>query len=608
MKLKNKLFNGIEYTLVDFYNWNEKEIIIHFAGDESDVFCRYIANQYILIEDETTIKNILEYYLLKPSEFAYSRVMDSINAPKGIGDIKEITPELKQKFIKEQLDKLGELKNGVDLNVLSNRLNNVKYYIADKWEYWAGASCQPARNTIFLQRENVKKDDNISKRLRLHETIHALAGKAYWILNYNSYINKSGLIEGATENVVEKLYGFKTSTFGKEGKIRFNFSKNTSYQYQVSLIRQMEAALGKECNESILTGNNEFYNEFAEKYGKDTLRFLRHRTNRLLNPYKIEDEIEYFKETQNTVLQKVFDKDFADIETVENAKEYLKKLQSFELTRGKIEGDTFFKEYYEEKFEAVKVKLNLKGENIGKLSNFEYKESEFYPITTKEEMNQHMLDIASEEIPKYIEKGKDISNELRNFKFYTAKQGSIDRLLITINDNPIYMEYGDNKTGWGASTLDDENSYLNRIEKIDETFKMDIGDKKYVDFQEFALENMQELEERVDKLVNGREGITIEEKTSFLQKINPINQIRELYQKISAIIKNRNIKQLPPGKDIEKVTEKEESFNDKRKEMLTELTKCAPTLEEQKQDSIKRSEQQKDNMRTKIQIDREYNE
>ena len=49
MKLKSKIFNGIEYTLVDFYKWKEKEIITHFAGDEIVVYF-----------DRPTIKKWLE--------------------------------------------------------------------------------------------------------------------------------------------------------------------------------------------------------------------------------------------------------------------------------------------------------------------------------------------------------------------------------------------------------------------------------------------------------------------------------------------------------------------------------------------------------------------
>ena len=58
MELENRIFNNIEYTLVDCYNLKSKNIY-HFAGDESDLFCEKFENDYKIIEDEKDRKSVV---------------------------------------------------------------------------------------------------------------------------------------------------------------------------------------------------------------------------------------------------------------------------------------------------------------------------------------------------------------------------------------------------------------------------------------------------------------------------------------------------------------------------------------------------------------------
>jgi len=131
MNLKNRVFNGSEYTLVDLYIWNNKEIISHFAGDENDLFCKNNENQYIPIEDEKLIDDILELYCLKTPDFFYYGFRD-ILAGQGISGLKKVSSEVRQELIVEQIDKLQELNNGLEPHILQNKLEKVKYYMADK--------------------------------------------------------------------------------------------------------------------------------------------------------------------------------------------------------------------------------------------------------------------------------------------------------------------------------------------------------------------------------------------------------------------------------------------------------------------------------------------
>lgn len=48
---------------------------------------------------------------------------------------------------------------------------------------------------------------------------------------------------------------------------------------------------------------------------------------------------------QNLILERVFNKEFPEELTIENAQQYLERLQGMELQRARIEGDEYFKEY-----------------------------------------------------------------------------------------------------------------------------------------------------------------------------------------------------------------------------------------------------------------------
>lgn len=237
MELENKIFNNIEYTLVDKYNWKTK-VIYHFAGDESDLFCEKIKNDYKVIKDEKLINDIIDEYDLKEPEVYFSSNLSlKFIRLLGIKQVEKISKEQKQELLKEQISKLSELNCNISKEELEKRLEKVEVCIADwdlaKKEF--GAFYYPATNSMFFNQEDIEKDSLSSKRMRLHETIHAISGSKAFASNF---FNKIGLIEGATENIVEKLYGEEFSRF-ESANLQFNFSKIASYPYNVALIRQM---------------------------------------------------------------------------------------------------------------------------------------------------------------------------------------------------------------------------------------------------------------------------------------------------------------------------------------------------------------------------------
>lgn len=241
-------------------------------------------------------------------------------------------------------------------------------------------------------------------------------------------------MEGATENIAEKLYGEKKST---KFPLRFNFSNEAAYNYQVSIIRQMEYALEMEADESILHGKMDFFNKFSQKYGKDVLRVIAHRANRLLPKVGIlsqlkikEDTVKYFKETQDIILHAIFDKEFEQINTIEDTQRYFTKLQGFETTRGKElwKEDLAFKTYYDEKLKLLHEKLAEKGygENYTKfiLEKHSYKKQEFYPFNNyANRLNEDFLDIYSKRfaidgVSSALQDEKNIEEHLNDYQFY----------------------------------------------------------------------------------------------------------------------------------------------------------------------------------------------
>ena len=439
MKLENRIFDGIEYTLVDCYDWEEKECIYHFIGDESELFCTKDKNVYIPIKNKNVIDDIIDYYFLKQPEIYFSGIFP-VQVLKLVGtrNIEKVSSDQRQEKIDEVIDKLSELKCVDNKGILAQRLENVEMYTAD-WNRPARAFYHPATNSMFFNKSDLNMEKSISsKRICLHEIIHAITGA---ISMFSKYMNKSGLIEGATENIVEKLYGKKTSQLQYE--IIFNFSQETMYPYQVSLIRQMEYVLQTECDESILNGDNKFFDEFAEKYGKDTLRFLQHRANRLLHPERLKNEVEYFIETQDVILEAIFDKDFEGIEQLDDAKSYFKRLQSFELVRGKIQGETTFREFYEEKLRLVKQKLlekEFSEENIQMLlDECQYQEMMFYPINTEEEKYNNYKRLAVTYVADEIGNNQNVSEQINDFQFLIAKKEGTEYFVITRGGEPIFM-------------------------------------------------------------------------------------------------------------------------------------------------------------------------
>ena len=87
------------------------------------------------------------------------------------------------------------------------------------------------------------------------------------------------------------------------------------------------------------------------------------------------------------------------------------------------------------------------------------------------------------------------------------------------------------------------------------------------------------------KKISGKVEKFFEKLEEIPKKFNPIYRIKKIYEKISGSIRDKNIKKLPSGQEVEK--QSEENVEGKRTKFVEELSKGVPTLEMQKKDSVK---------------------
>ncbi len=186
MRFENRIFDGIEYTLVEIYHTEKYGDIYHFASDTSDIFCKKIDNSYIQIKDETIINEIIETYNLKEPEifFMVNPLMHRCLKRNKIEDIQKLSTESKETIINEQVQKLLELKFPIDETSFKEKLSKAIFYSAAIKSKTFVAFYHPATNSIIYNHNDIIPDNIRSKRIHLHEIIHALSGRFAFFSGY----------------------------------------------------------------------------------------------------------------------------------------------------------------------------------------------------------------------------------------------------------------------------------------------------------------------------------------------------------------------------------------------------------------------------------------
>lgn len=257
---------------------------------------------------------------------------------------------------------------------------------------------------------------------------------------------------------------------------------------------------------------------------------------------KLIDEESYFKETQNTILKKVFDKDFSNIKTIEDAKSYFKRLQEFELFRGDFKGDTTFKDFYEDRLKDAKLLLSKKGYDVEVLDEtYSYKKREFYPFETKEEQYHKEQTFLSSEISNEIfDNDKKVSlDEINEYGFWCARKYDKHYYLLTKNGKPLSLEIGGPICGSIYSNKYGSDLSKNVIEEQGNFCVNDSNNEKVVLNEKVLTEDFDKLQSRIGELVDNKikskqrlqemKSIAKKQKTSAISNI--INEIKNLFSK-----------------------------------------------------------------------------
>ena len=192
----------------------------------------------------------------------------------------------------------------------------------------------------------------------------------------------------------------------------FNYPADC-YIYAVSILRQMEAIMGRKSYDKDFASDREFPNEFIKKYGKDLYTYLYARMNAL--EYEENEEIDankgyYISETQDKLMKEAFRQDFEKMKTIEDAKDILTRLRNLETERidlyVKEENEDIvplghYEEYYQQLFQRIGKRLvqlgYSKDEILQHLEEYQYEEQSFHPVLPEE--------IFVENIRKNVEKG-----------------------------------------------------------------------------------------------------------------------------------------------------------------------------------------------------------
>ena len=290
---------------------------------------------------------------------------------------------------------------GVDIDIeeFQKRVDTLKYFRMPQKDHILGLA-SPSNNRIRLT-DFAREDTEVSKETRIHEGIHIKTGKA---VKFYHLISASGLLEGETENLAQDYFGNVSSLAiavpDEDKKMRqqiFNLNNNTGYNKVVCLVKQMEVALGKKSYDSILKGDMSFEKDFIKQYGLIPFIKILTTTNLLKNfSLSTKDtqsaEMDLLAKAQNDLLKTVFNKDFAKVQTPQDAVEFLRKLRSFDLVRMRdfranddkqpVEDPTY-QNYYLEMHSKVKQKLMSLGYLEAQINQYleglEYKKQRFNP-------------------------------------------------------------------------------------------------------------------------------------------------------------------------------------------------------------------------------------
>jgi len=437
--------------------------------------------------------------------------------------------------------------------VLSNRFGHIISYdeILERLN---------VRGNIYATKRNISKGDNYNKDTQdinikgfvkdvycelFHECIHKIQQN----VGISSKSSKmptgleqrngkgSGFDEGAAECIryeCLKDEGILVNCNYKMSGLRINQLGNQCYSVLCSIVRQMQKTIHSDSLfESALNSNSNFQDEFIKNFGEKLFIQLRENTDLMFKIDKNMGENEkvvndkdslqiktIFSSTQNILLENTFNKKFAVLRNSEDMLLFLKELQQFEQYRGKIDKDTFFSDYYNQKYSQIMQYFSNKNLDTKILEDYKYKEYKSSAIC-----DYHTYLIAESIV--------DEGNDLTGWNAY----------VINDNDEKIVFYTANNDTKYnGCSWVNDAVNRFNIPTKDIKEFKIDKKEDKIfltLNDVEIEVENFNEIFETVDKIKRYREkgNFVTEEKFMEISKPKPT-----IWERLKAMWKRRNEK------------------------------------------------------------------
>ncbi len=245
-------------------------------------------------------------------------------------------------------------------------------------------------------------------------------------------------------------------------------------------------------DKDILEGTTDILKEFSKNYGKDCLNTVMAASNfaafaATLSLSNSNLLLSKFKNAQDTLLETVFDKDYPQDVTLDTAREYLDRMKEMESVRGRIQGDTYFKDFYNDKYEKLKETLLQRGyqeseidESISKYTPVQFHKSSYL----SSDFFVYDADFLSRTIDLVGIKQINESDKLRRYHF--EQDGEMIEALA-LNGTVIHYEHFPMPPGF------DYNNSLIFKENQDGTIETSneesyvIGDDKFKSSKKFEI-------------------------------------------------------------------------------------------------------------------------
>lgn len=266
------------------------------------------------------------------------------------------------------------------------------------------------KNTSIYFNEKIAFED--LEEFAIHECIHYIQEikdkknnlVRMGLCNFDNFrIVGMGLNEAAVQFTTSKVIGIEKD-YVKYFGVSFRTISPSYYPLECNLIEQMTYITGESVlYDSTFTSNDKFKNTFIKLTSENTYDDVEYYIDQILeleeNIIKLNNKssnfeernktvdklvsktdnykakiAEYYIKAQNLIIKNYFDKSFKSIKNLEELDNYRRKLEHYGELIGRVDGYTFFDDYYTEKMSALEHKYNVL-ENGGIETALEYKKT-----------------------------------------------------------------------------------------------------------------------------------------------------------------------------------------------------------------------------------------